>query len=403
MRLNDFKRRIRGIVREAIDESWYTNSAAPVITRTGVNRDLGRNPMYADNGNHTSRDAAPQVSTFDRNGEAFKTSGDNTYVVSDNKFTFYKVKNFGNDRIASTMSLFGNGSAGEKGLRAAIDTVNGAAVRNSRRVDWRTITSVSNQKLSSRTGGMSGTFWEFSLDGGNTWNILKPNPTQDMKRSGFVPPKPTAESLLREAADSTFSTQELSSIPSFKKKVEYCNTHLGKPIGSGSSRKVYQIDDEKVLKLAFNKKGIAQNEAESEWYKQNFDCIPKVYEADDNGLWVVSEYVLPAKVNDFKVCLGLTFDEFVSFIGAVYNQYDRNRFARYRPYRMMDDDRFEELIETNEALQDINNYMSDYQPPLGDLTRLRNIGLAKRYGEPYIVFLDHGLTDDIFDQYYTRR
>lgn len=39
---------------------------------------------------------------------------------------------------------------------------------------------------------------------------------------------------------------------------------LGNPIGNGSSRMVFQISDERVLKVAKNAKGIAQNEAEGE-------------------------------------------------------------------------------------------------------------------------------------------
>ena len=63
------------------------------------------------------------------------------------------------------------------------------------------------------------------------------------------------EKILKEAADDRFSTQELSAIPSFKGKVDYCTKHLGRYIGKGSSRITFQIDDEKVLCNAFSIKG----------------------------------------------------------------------------------------------------------------------------------------------------
>ena len=69
---------------------------------------------------------------------------------------------------------------------------------------------------------------------------------------------------LNEAMDNTFSFDELSSIKALSKRVLYCKQHLGNPIGNGSSRMVFQIDDEKVLKLAKNRKGLAQNNVEAD-------------------------------------------------------------------------------------------------------------------------------------------
>ena len=79
---------------------------------------------------------------------------------------------------------------------------------------------------------------------------------------------------LQEAALDSFSLQELSNISSFRGRVQYCRQMLGFPIGNGSSRITFQIDDEKVLKLAKNEKGIAQNE--TEWdplASQNYGMI----------------------------------------------------------------------------------------------------------------------------------
>ena len=175
---------IERIVKDIINEDHYKNSMNPVITRTGMHRNIGRNSTAVDNGGHASNDILVQVSYDDPNGANFRTT--DNIVLSDNKFTIYKIKNFGNDRIDSTMSMFGKGSGGEKAFRAAIDTINGGAYRNGRPVMYRTITSESNRNISKRSGNMSKTFWEFSFDGGYTWNIFKPNPTVDMKKSKLV-------------------------------------------------------------------------------------------------------------------------------------------------------------------------------------------------------------------------
>ena len=60
--------------------------------------------------------------------------------------------------------------------------------------------------------------------------------------------------FINEATDYVFNVKELSGISSFKGRYKYCIEHLGSPIGRGSGRVVFQIDDYRVLKLALNQK-----------------------------------------------------------------------------------------------------------------------------------------------------
>lgn len=179
---------IRDIITEAIDEVLdeyrYQYSATPVNSKTQIQRELGRNPLAVDNGGHPVNDILAQPSTFDTNGANFKTN--NSIVLSDNKFTIYKIKNFGTDKISATIDLFGRGSSGEKNMRKEIDIMNGVARRNGRYLMYRTITSESNQSKSRNTQGFLGTFWEFSYDNGNTWYIMKPNGTQSMRQTKLI-------------------------------------------------------------------------------------------------------------------------------------------------------------------------------------------------------------------------
>ena len=100
-------------------------------------------------------------------------------------FNIYKIKNFGNIDVADTLSFFGRGASGEKELRRAIDTLNGAADRNGKTLSYRTITSETNKGISERTSYMKNTFWEYSFNG-NDWYILIPNPVQTMKLSKLI-------------------------------------------------------------------------------------------------------------------------------------------------------------------------------------------------------------------------
>ena len=131
------------------------------------------------NGSHSPVDSVVQPSTEDWEGAKF--NGEHI-IVSPNKFIIYKIKNFANPDLKGSMSFFNN----TKDLRKAIDTVNGGAKRNGRSVLWRTITSQEFEKIARRNDFMSYTFWEFSLNGGSTWLILKPSPLQTPKESKFV-------------------------------------------------------------------------------------------------------------------------------------------------------------------------------------------------------------------------
>ena len=204
--------------------------------------------------------------------------------------------------------------------------------------------------------------------------------------------------LLKEAASSSFSLQDLSKINSFKDRYEYCIEQLGPTQGRGSSRVVFQIDDNKVLKLALNNKGIAQNQAEDDGYLQNIGLSPKIFENDSEYKWLVSEFVLPAKKQDFKECLGIDFEEFCDFIRACFRlRYNVNTYGR-----TVDQYRYEELIEYNETCNTFDDYIGNYNPPMGDLLRIANYGMVKRDGYIDIVLLDSGLTHEIYDNYYKR-
>ena len=208
---------------------------------------------------------------------------------------------------------------------------------------------------------------------------------------------------LNEAADNQFSTEELSNLRSFKERYNYCVEHLGQPQGKGSSRVCFQIDDEKILKLAWNNKGIAQNENETDYYLDDIGIVPHTYDSDDNGLWIISEYVLPARQRDFKECLGLTFYEFVKFIRsscAWRENYTRAKQGAYGDY-IYSLDEYSDMCE-NEDLQPFDEYIGDYRPPESDLTRLCNYGMTMRNGYPTIVLLDAGLSQEIWNNYYDK-
>jgi len=209
------------------------------------------------------------------------------------------------------------------------------------------------------------------------------------------------EKMLREAADESFSLDTLTKLPSFQAKFKYCTEHLGKHIGKGSSRATFQISDEEVLKLAWNKKGVAQNQEERMAY--GGDIFPIVYDSADDGSWIKSEFVLPAKKEDFKHCFNMSFDDFVRFIYTCgFNHGDARRRAAFR-WHIMNEEDYIYLLDNNEDLCEFDEYIGNYGGVVvRDMTRLCNYGLTKRNGEPHIVLLDSGLTEYVWDNFYKR-
>lgn len=206
---------------------------------------------------------------------------------------------------------------------------------------------------------------------------------------------------LKEAALPEFSTDDLNNIKTFKGRVDYCKQYLGLPIGNGSSRMVFQIDDDKVLKLAKNNKGIVQNEYENDNYYQDIDDVmARVYECADDNTWMISEYVLPASKKDFPVVFGMKFEEFITWLYTSFNNYtySRKQFPMSLTWNI---DAWNESIENNDNLNALHYYLQNYQPDdVRDFTALHNWGLTKRDDGAHLVILDNGVNDEILRKYY---
>ena len=207
--------------------------------------------------------------------------------------------------------------------------------------------------------------------------------------------------MIKEAMGENFSFEELKSIKSFNGRFDYCLKTLGPTQGRGSSRVVFQLSDDKVLKLALNQKGIAQNEAECDWGVQSYDVVPEIFnESDtDNYYFLVSEYVLPATEEDFEYVFDFDFTTFCQCLVAFWNCYEPHGICRISP---IDDKNLEYLLNSSDDLNSFYSYMTDYRVPIGDVIRIQNYGMTNRSGHPQIVLLDSGFNDDIYNKYYKR-
>ena len=199
---------------------------------------------------------------------------------------------------------------------------------------------------------------------------------------------------INEAMSDSFSFDALKQIPSFRGRLQYCIKTLGFRCGTGSSRTCFQLDDNRILKLALNNKGIAQNELEGRMdiYLDSLGVRPTIFDEtdSDNNWFIVCEYVLPARVADFKRLLGITWKEFYNFIRTCEIEKEGGRPP-------IDWETFYHMLEDNEKLSNIHDFISNYDISCGDLLRLTNYGLSRNNG---IVILDTGLDSEVWNQYY---
>ena len=218
--------------------------------------------------------------------------------------------------------------------------------------------------------------------------------------------------LIREAMEAGFSVQDLNNAltndmqgvkdsSDYKDKInyffengyKYCVKMLGEPIGKGSARFVFQIDDTRVLKLATNMKGVAQNKSEVMVYQQapNKTFMPIVYNDSDmeNYFYVISEYVLPAEEKDFETVLGVPFYTLVEIFSNYYRGDEIKKYEEYLP-------KIRHLLQYFTEMSKIGVNTHDW-------FNLENWGLTKRHGKAIMVTLDNGLTNNVANNFYRNK
>jgi hypothetical protein len=205
--------------------------------------------------------------------------------------------------------------------------------------------------------------------------------------------------MLDEEYPSSFDFKKFISLKSFNKRVNYCEETL-KRISSGSSRIVYMVDDTKVLKLAKNKKGLAQNEVEASYSRYNDlrDILAQTFEFDEqNYLWVEMELARKVTPSIFKQVTGYSFENFCDLL-RVYN--DAVNPSKYTHGHKLPED-FVQASWEDEFMYDVYQYLGNYDVPVGDLLRLSSYGLVKRDGVDTIVLIDYGINNETFASYYS--
>lgn len=207
------------------------------------------------------------------------------------------------------------------------------------------------------------------------------------------------ESLLDEDYPTTWDIDQFKALRKFSERVKYCEANLQR-ISSGSSRIVYKIDDTKVLKLAKNQKGIAQNETEIEWGQDGYygQILARTIESDPNALWVEMELARKVTNKMLEQFFGVPLMDVQAYMHNILMN-SRMRYSIEQQYK--------DILDEHPFVNMLLNFCHDLGTTgssaahINDLCRASSYGLVKRGGENEIVLIDFGLTESVYTTYYT--
>ena len=200
----------------------------------------------------------------------------------------------------------------------------------------------------------------------------------------------------------SFSFEEFNNIKSYNGKLKYANERLQK-ISSGSARVVYKVDEEKVLKIAKNKKGIGQNSIESDWGLQRMsDIVAKIFDTNDDHFWVEMELAKKLTPNRFKQLTGMSLNEVQDMLRVMetLNNSSRRKYLKQEQLKELHDE-FSQKVNDNEFLNSLTDMIMNFGMKYpGDFGRVNSYGEVLREGVPTVVLVDFGLSESVWEDFY---
>lgn len=203
---------------------------------------------------------------------------------------------------------------------------------------------------------------------------------------------------IEEAYPESFNMETFKSLGSHAGRNRYAAEHLEK-IGTGSSRIVYKIDNEKVLKLAKNDKGVAQNETEIQWGNYSYfgDILANIFDYDDRDLWVEME--LARKINKYEFKRLTNFD--INDVSMYFRNWEYESRGKRGVFGM--DPELKAKMDADEFLSSVKEFSQAADIEIGDFGAATSYGVVRRNNEDRLVIIDYGLTKDVYSTHYTKK
>lgn len=178
-----------------------------------------------------------------------------------------------------------------------------------------------------------------------------------------------------------FSLRQFKSLPDHRTMLAYASRFLEK-LGTGSSRATFLFSGKYALKIALNDKGFSQNESELDVYtnSKNANIIAKVYGADEENRWIISDLV--KELNDPDEFAQLSGTDWDDFTHTVYDWLGKKATKTTKP------DGF---------TQNVIKFARENNLLAGDIEEINHWGKTP---DGRVVLLDYGLTSDVWDKHY---
>lgn len=209
------------------------------------------------------------------------------------------------------------------------------------------------------------------------------------------------EILLEVPLPPDWDKSKYKSSVSFAQRIRYA-VERAKKIGTGSARVAFEIEYQgrpTILKIAKNKKGIAQNEYEAtildDYYVEGLGItIPMIDHDEENEdpTWLHVEKAEKMKPTQFKKFFnGLNPFELIQLVNYMTSKVRMDKTVEYPV------EKYNEIAESNESVSGLIDFVSNYNISPADFTRLANWGIYKN--RPVII--DVGASTEVLKQHYS--
>lgn len=181
-----------------------------------------------------------------------------------------------------------------------------------------------------------------------------------------------------------FDIKQFKELDGINLMLQYAKEFL-EIMGTGSSRMAFLFSSRYVLKIAINKKGLAQNEAEVDVFTnpKSKGVVAKVYSSDPQFRWLVSDLVKPlSSPAEFEDLTGIDWPNFVNLL--------RPKVKSNQPVSADDP----KIVQATAVTAQQNNLL------FGDLEELSHWGKTP---DGRAVLLDYGFTGEVWRSHYSQK
>lgn len=179
--------------------------------------------------------------------------------------------------------------------------------------------------------------------------------------------------------------KKLSELKNFDDRIKFAKKNW-KLLGEGSSRTAFQINDDLIIKIAHNKKGLAQCLVEMDPKAQR-ECTNPVIVADPLGKWLVMKETKKLTKERFKEIVGFGFEPFMNALFFKFNN-DSDKWKSPRDY---------EDIEKCPLFNCLAELIFETDQQVGDISKISSV----RELDGKVVLVDYGLSRQVFDKMYS--